>query len=299
MAAPRRVADMLLRRDMVGPSFGSIAASFTLLLLFEKLCLDVLLPPLVPQLESLVLERGLLTVLLLSSALVFTTAFWGVGSLFALPALLGASRWKIQADRVVDRRALLCSMPLICLNFALGMVIAPLVFRALLPQESFDFRRTPSARTLVRDVLVWLVVEEVMFFYSHRWMHENKRMYAAVHKLHHTWTAPVSFVAIYCHPLEHLVSNISPALVGPLLCGSHVAAIGVFSFLGIVHTLAVHSGYWICDDNGMHDEHHAKFTVNYGVTGVLDMWYGTYRLPAGAAGAEDRAAAAANPKKSD
>eukprot|EP00411_Alexandrium_monilatum_P037043 CAMPEP_0175398178 /NCGR_PEP_ID=MMETSP0095-20121207/35360_1 /TAXON_ID=311494 /ORGANISM="Alexandrium monilatum, Strain CCMP3105" /LENGTH=266 /DNA_ID=CAMNT_0016696891 /DNA_START=15 /DNA_END=814 /DNA_ORIENTATION=- len=266
MAAPRCVADMIFRRDMMGPSFGNIAATVTGLLLFEKLCLDVLLPPLAPQLESLVLERGLPTFLLTGSVLLFTVAFWGVGSLFALPALLGASRWKIQADRRVDHKALLRSMPLICLNFALGMVIAPVVFYSFLPRESFDFRRTPNTRTLVRDVLVWLVVEEVMFFYTHRWMHENKRMYAAVHKLHHTWTAPISYVAIYCHPLEHVVSNLSPLLAGPVLCGSHVAAIGVFSFLGIVHTLA-----------------DTAPTAS----------------PQGAAGAEDRAAAAANPKKSD
>ena len=38
-------------------------------------------------------------------------------------------------------------------------------------------------------------------------------------------------------------------------------------------------GYWFCDDNGMHDEHHNKFNVNFGVTGMMDKWYGTYQLP--------------------
>merc|ERR1719188_68671 len=98
-------------------------------------------------------------------------------------------------------------------------------------------------------------------------------------------TAPVSLVAIYCHPLEHILSNVAPLLAGPLLCGSHVVAIAVYLFLGQVHTTAVHSGYWICDDNGMHDEHHAKFNVNFGVTGLMDLLYGTYRLPAGDAAA--------------
>lgn len=284
MAAPRRVADMLFRRDMVGPSFGSIAASMTGLLLGEKLLLDVVLPSWVPHVEYLILNFGLLPVTMAGGVLLFTAAFWGAGSLMSLPALLGVSRWKIQAGKRLDARALLESMPLICLNFLLSALLAPLVFYALLPREAFDLRRTPDARTLVRDVVVWLSVEEVVFFYAHRWMHENKRMYAAVHKLHHTWTAPVSFTAIYCHPLEHVVCNMTPLMLGPLLCGSHVAAIGVYTFLGLVHTTAVHSGYWICDDNGMHDEHHAKFNCNYGVLGILDMWYGSYRLPAGAAG---------------
>mmetsp|Transcript_72055 Transcript_72055/g.166937 ORF Transcript_72055/g.166937 Transcript_72055/m.166937 type:complete len:97 (-) Transcript_72055:82-372(-) len=84
---------------------------------------------------------------------------------------------------------------------------------------------------------------------------------------------------MYCHPFEHLLCNITPILLGPLLCGSHVAAIGVFVFLGLVHSVSLHSGYWISDDNGMHDAHHTQFNVNYGVMGVLDAWYGTYILP--------------------
>merc|ERR1719414_2238839 len=131
-------------------------------------------------------------------------------------------------------------------------------------------------------------MEEVCFYHFHRLFHESKKLYAMIHKLHHTWTAPVSVIAIYCHPVEHILCNVSPVMVGPVLCGSHVVAISIFVSLGLIHTLAVHSGYWICDDNGMHDEHHAKFNVNYGVMGVLDVLSGTYSLPAGAAGSPPR-----------
>lgn len=267
------------------------------LLLAEKVCLDILLPPFVPILDALVATYGLLPCVSVSGILLFAVSFWGMGTIMALPALLGALRWKIQPNRSCDIQALMKAMPLIFFNFCWGAVFAPIVFYALLPAHSFDLRATPSMRVLLRDVFVWMTVEEIMFFHCHRWMHENKRMYAAFHKLHHTWTAPVSFVAIYCHPFEHLVCNLMPLMMGPILCGSHVVAIGVLVVLGLLHTLAVHSGYWICDDNGMHDEHHAKFTVNYGVLGVMDAWYGTYQLPAGASGAE-AAAADVRPKAS-
>jgi hypothetical protein len=30
-------------------------------------------------------------------------------------------------------------------------------------------------------------------------------------------------VALYAHPIEHFLSNLLPAFMGPFLCGSHVA----------------------------------------------------------------------------
>lgn len=46
-----------------------------------------------------------------------------------------------------------------------------------------------------------------------RFLH-HRRLYKYIHKKHHEWTAPIAVTAIYCHPLEHLLSNIlPPALV--------------------------------------------------------------------------------------
>lgn len=269
---------------MLGPTFGHFAASVTGLVLIEKVAMEWLLPPWVPMVEALEATMGRMQLSCVFGVLVFTLGFWGVGSLFALPAMLQVDKWKIQVNRSLDHGKLARAMPLIIVNFFLGALIGPPVLNTLLPEQSFDWRHLPGSWTLARDAVVWMIVEEVMFFYVHRWLHENRRMYAAIHKLHHTWTAPVSYVAIYCHPLEHLISNVAPLLAGPILCGSHIAAIGVYLFLGLVHTTAVHSGYWVCDDNGMHDEHHRKFTVNYGIIGIMDSWYGTYRLPSGATG---------------
>lgn len=280
---PPRRADGICRWDKLVPTVGGLAASMGGLLLIETVCFEFVVPYLVPTLESMYIAYGKFLFLFLSGLLVGGTGFWGVGTLFALPAIFGSTSWKIQPSRDLDVRKLLEAIPLIFFNFLIAVCLVPSILLAL-PNQSFDWQNLPSKAHLARDILVWFVVEETMFFYLHRWLHVNKYMYQAVHKLHHTWTAPVSYVAMYCHPLEQVMCNILPLVLGPVLCGSHVAATGIYFFTGMVHTTAVHSGYWFCDDNGMHDEHHAKFTVNYGVTGVLDVLHGTYRLPLGATG---------------
>lgn len=282
--APRRCADAsVFRRDLLGPCFGHLALSVAGLLVAEKLCMGLLLPTWTSTFEALEASAGRPRFVACAASLISVAGFWGAGTIFALPALLRVGQWKIQVNRSLDVRALLRAMPLVALNFCIGTAATAASLLWLLPAESFDWSALPGVGRLLRDIVVWLLVEEVMFFYVHRWLHENKSLYAAIHKLHHTWTAPVSLVAIYCHPFEHIVSNIVPLLAGPLLCGSHVAAILVYLLLGLVHTTAVHSGYWFCDDHGMHDEHHAKFNVNYGVCGLMDSLYGTYRLPRGVA----------------
>lgn len=274
---------------MVGPTFGNIATSIVMLLLIATLSLEYVIPQLVPLIELQYAQYGVLLTMLVGGLASSSVAFWGFGTLFALPQFIGTKHWKIQEQKSLDMKLLRKSMPTIVFNFLMSALVGPVIFYNLLPQSSFDWRVLPSPRSLMYEIPIWLLAEEVTFFYLHRWMHVNRKMYAKIHKIHHQWTSPISYAAIYCHPLEHLLCNVFPLIIGPLLCGSHLAGISVFVFVGFIHTTAVHSGYWFCDDNGMHDVHHEKFNYNYGVMGLMDSLYGTYLLPPSASSTESAA----------
>jgi methylsterol monooxygenase len=201
-----------------------------------------------------------------------------VGVLMTLPALVGFKLGKIQVHKVATLGQLMKSVPLLALNFFLSVILSTIVtfltaHKAVLTDLTSNL---PSSEVIAFQSIVLFFVSEVWFYYVHRLLHENKKLYAYVHKIHHTWTAPVALVATYAHPLEHIVGNLGAVAIGPTLCCSHSAVTLAYGLLFQIEAYAHHSGYW-SDDMGFHDLHHEKFHMNFGITGFMDYLHGTYR----------------------
>lgn len=135
----------------------------------------------------------------------------------------------------------------------------------------------PTLSRLVVEFTVFLIVEEVLFYYSHRLLH-HPSLYKHIHKRHHEWQTPIALTAFYCHPLEHALSNYLPVILGPLLMNSHSLVAYLWTAVVITSTLSDHSGYyfpWMISSPMFHDFHHLQFTSNFGVIGLLDWLHGT------------------------
>ena len=121
------------------------------------------------------------------------------------------------------------------------------LFRARFNWNAVDLENAttgelPGLPQVIFEVAIFLLIEELLFFYSHYALHKFRPLYANIHKKHHEWQATVAYAAIYAHPIEHIMSNLLPAAIGPIICGSHVATNWLWHTLVITNTLNSHSG---------------------------------------------------------
>ncbi|KAI9362544.1 hypothetical protein DFJ73DRAFT_598588, partial [Zopfochytrium polystomum] len=130
---------------------------------------------------------------------------------------------------------------------------------------------------MARDLAGCVVVEEVLFYYCHRLLH-HPALYRHFHKVHHEFTAPMGVAAGYAHPLEHLILNAIPLILGPLVMRAHLFTLWVWIFIAVATIVADHSGYsfpFFAPSVVRHDFHHLRFNSNFGALGLLDWLHGT------------------------
>lgn len=147
----------------------------------------------------------------------------------------------------------------ILFNQLLGYVLAYLVFHTgdLLRFEVS--RELPSFPKVMRDLIVCMFGQEILFYYSHRLLH-YKFLYKFIHKTHHEYQTPYSLTAIYCHPIEHVLSNVVPVITGFVIVKCHVTTALLWLTIVITTTIGDHSGYHLpfLHSSELHDYHHLK-----------------------------------------
>ncbi|XP_031208192.1 fatty acid hydroxylase domain-containing protein 2 [Mastomys coucha] len=223
---------------------------------------------------------------------VLSSCFWGLNGLLLLVDTTGKptfiSRYRIQLGKnePVDPVKLRQSIRTVIFNQTLiSFPMLVIYYPFLMWRRDPCCRELPTFHWFLMELAVFTLVEEILFYYSHRLLHHPK-LFKKIHKKHHEWTAPIGVVSIYADPIEHVVSNMLPVMVGLLAMGSHLSSITVWLSTVLTMSLLTHCGYHLpfLPSPEFHDYHHLKkansttaqvFNQCYGVLEVLDHLHGT------------------------
>ncbi|XP_056141025.1 fatty acid hydroxylase domain-containing protein 2 isoform X2 [Lampris incognitus] len=219
----------------------------------------------------------------LGTMLVPTLVFWVSNALLLLVDTTGKpsfiTRYRIQVDKnnPVDPVKLRHALMTVLFNHVCisGPMVVGIYYLMTWLGNPCD-PQLPTFHWGLTELAFFSITEEILFYYSHRLFHQPA-LYKHFHKQHHEWTAPIGIVSIYAHPLEHVLANLLPVVIGPVMLRSHLATTVLWYSLALVSTTISHCGYHLplLPSPEFHDFHHLKFNQCYGVLGVLDRLHGT------------------------
>lgn len=126
------------------------------------------------------------------------------------------------------------------------------------------------------SVVVYLLLHDAWFYWTHRWMH-RPAVYKRMHAVHHASRNPTAWAAMSFHPLE----SISGAILIPLLVlliPIHYAALLIVLTVMTVMGVTNHMGWeifpaWLVRGRpgqwlitaSHHQRHHEKYLCNFGL----------------------------------
>ncbi|KAG5683685.1 hypothetical protein PVAND_012951 [Polypedilum vanderplanki] len=209
--------------------------------------------------------------------------YFGFGFLYVImditnkPKFMQKYKTQPEQHQPLDMNKFLPALMVVIFNqFILSGIAIYWTYRSGDWMLSTNIRETPTFTRLIAEIFGFGLTYEFVFYYSHRLLH-HKSIYQYIHKVHHKWQAPVALMAAYCHPIEHIVSNLLPFIISNLLFRHTLATTWVIYAVAIISTLGDHSGYHLpfLHSPQFHDYHHLKFFENFGSNGFIDKFHGT------------------------
>ena len=139
----------------------------------------------------------------------------------------------------------------------------------------------PSAFEILRDFIVFIAINDTLFYWAHRMLH-HKYIYKYIHKHHHRFKVNIGIAAEFAHPVEDVLANLLPTLLGAFVMKSHPLTFWLWLVIRLFETVDAHSGYsfpfspfhifYWQGGSERHDFHHSHNIGCYGSFTIFWDW---------------------------
>lgn len=211
--------------------------------------------------------------------------YWFIGVQMTLAELCMDRQRKLQPQTDLSPTQYRTAIRQVLVN---QLLINPLLLAGyawLMPKLNWHLTdRLPTLPTVLLQTVIFIAVEELLLYTLHRAMHVYRWAYTHFHAPHHAYTAPTPLTALATHPVDHVLLNAVPALVGPMVVRAHLVVVWMWLGVAQVSALEAHTGYDLSPFFGppyRHDLHHSHGHVFYGAIGLLDKLFGTDKVQEG------------------
>lgn len=127
----------------------------------------------------------------------------------------------------------------------------------------------PSVWQMGWQIVACILIQDTMFYWSHRWLH-TPRLFRAIHRKHHEFRYVRGHSSEYAHPVE-LTVNVASFIVPAIVLGPHLLTFGLWVIIRVSETVAAHSGYAFTSIASRHAYHHL-----YAARGCLGSFFGVW-----------------------
>jgi sterol desaturase/sphingolipid hydroxylase (fatty acid hydroxylase superfamily) len=169
--------------------------------------------------------------------------------------------------------------------FVNQMIILPVsmlqfYFELNLPYR-LDAETLPSALEFTWQCLFFMLMEDITFYWSHRFLHADW-IYPYIHKKHHAYKTTIGVAAEYSHPIEYCIGSLLASNVGPMILSNkvHIVSYLLWIVFRVSESIDGHSGYefsWspfrvfpLSGSSDYHAFHHKYYKGNYG--SIFSFW---------------------------
>lgn len=173
----------------------------------------------------------------------------------------GTVMYTYQYPQMKPSRSIWNILPRVFFN---QLVVSPAVFYFCIPLLNWEVPKV--SHMAIVSAIVWtaimsLLILNPLFAVLHYGVHQVPYLHKTIHRVHHRLHVPQGAGAIYAHWIEHILVNLLPVVLGPIILQTNYLTNLLFIVFVSSETVLGHTAF--TEGSSRHVLHHMKINCNY------------------------------------